>query len=502
MLHPPLKKIPLFQVSVWLPMLVILTISACYFMIFRDLVFVCDDLIYSHTMQSLNAGWKAYPIMMHLHWEEHYSRMAEMIAPAFMEYLPATPRAIFMAIFTGLFFWFALLFCRFRVSKTFWRLMLILLMAFTLRWDGLWTEYIAFVNNVWASAFALGGLLLIFKGNPENDSGWLWLLMPPVIAAGWMHEACGVPLAIGLACMFFANRPYFARLSHAKKALAASFMLGAFLTLTSPASYGRIMAEHEPYADIIFGSLYWPLILIAVTAILFFMRREFITRLLRTPWILFAVAGTVGCAFPLAAGFGGRPAWFCQLFSLLALAIMVAEGGLRIPRPANLILSPLFAALVIMHYIGLERWQTVLTAQTRDVVELLGRSRDGVIFYDYIREPDLPWWTMRKLHAVPDEDDTGYRLKMGLFYANANTPVILPTAAASLPYASMSHPVKIGDSYISPFSFNFPVTDIWTVCGHHRVLLIGGEKMIEIPFSRAGRHFWFYTPLDFDRGEK
>lgn len=326
--------------------------------------------------------------------------------------------------------------------------------------------------------------------------------MPPVIAAGWMHEACGVPLAIGLACMFFANRPYFARLSHAKKALAASFMLGAFLTLTSPASYGRIMAEHEPYADIIFGSLYWPLILIAVTAILFFMRREFITRLLRTSWILFAVAGTVGCAFPLAAGFGGRPAWFCQLFSLLALAIMVAEGGLRIPRPANLILSPLFAALVIMHYIGLERWQAVLTAQTRDVVELLGRSRDGVIFYDYIREPDLPWWTMRKLHAVPDEDDTGYRLKMGLFYANANTPVILPTAAASLPYASMSHPVKIGDSYISPFSFNFPVTDIWTVCGHHRVLLIGGEKMIEIPFSRAGRHFWFYTPLDFDRGEK
>lgn len=144
-------------------MLVILTISACYFMIFRDLVFVCDDLIYSHTMQSLNAGWKAYPIMMHLHWEEHYSRMAEMIAPAFMEYLPATPRAIFMAIFTGLFFWFALLFCRFRVSKTFWRLTLILLMAFTLRWDGLWTEYIAFVNNVWASAFALGGLLLISR---------------------------------------------------------------------------------------------------------------------------------------------------------------------------------------------------------------------------------------------------------------------------------------------------------------------------------------------------
>ena len=495
------RQRPLLKVSVWLPALTILVIAGCYCMMFRDQVFLCDDIAYSRRMYGLGAGWKAYPIMMHLHWLRQYSRMAEMLAPAFMEYTSGTTRGVLMALMAGLFFALPQFFCRFRKSPLFWRTLFIALMAFTLRWDSLWNEYIGLINNVWTSVLCFLALLLIVRKGEERDRWWEWLLMPLALIAGWMHEAAGLPMALGVAVWLLAGARW-KGMSPSRRALAAVFILGALLTLTSPESYNRLSAEREPLWEILLGSAYYPLLLAALLIVLAFCAPGFLKRISGTPWLIFAVAGVAGIVFPIAAGFGGRPGWFCQLFSLTALMMMAAQSGWGIPKGLSAVLSAILTAIVTMHYIGLEQTQRMLTAECHEMVARLRNSRDGVIFMDYTPDKALPWWTMHKAHGVPDDDDFGYRWELGNLHGEGNPLVVLPEAARSIDFARLDHPVKIGDSYISPYGLDFPVKRVNTVRLHRRLLDIGGTEMVETPFTRDGRHFLIYTPVDFDRGDR
>ena len=507
--HPDIRKEKLWNICeahTWLPLLTILVIAGCTYVMFLDLLYVGDDVFYGTWMKSRGATFMGYPILMHRHWEIANSRMADMLSPIFMEAMPAVPRAAVNAIFTGLLYLFLLVLAGFRRSLLLFRTLLIFLIAFTLPWDALWTQYITQTNYVWGMALPLGVLIIILKTNPKRNSLWLWLLLPFALIAGWTHESIGLPLALGLAAWMFASG-FAKRASGPMIAIALAFMAGGLMSVTSQASYSRAASDFvgKSYISIIPGSAYYFLLLAAVTICLAIWARPFLRRLCRTSWLIFAIASVPSFGFLIVSGFGGRPGWATQVFSLLSLAMMVAESGWQVrSRTLSAILSAILSATVMVHFVASARIQADLNVEANEIIAAVKASDSPLIFKDYTHDRDLPWWTMKKLRTFPDADDVYDIHMLGRIYRpDPKRPlfILLPEAARDIDFAAITGPVRVSGSIISPAPLPGKVTRVLTMKNVNRVLDIDGTEMIEWPFLKQGRKLYFYTPLEIDPGQ-
>ncbi len=492
-----------------LPAITLVAIGVCFAVASYYVPLIGDDRHYHDAFVYWDTPWRQWATRMHFQWLHNNSRLGDMLNPLLLNLMSAGVRAVANGLAVALFFLLAGRCAhprhgtaRFRdedgaVSA---RMALTALILFALPWSTLWMEFVCFFNYVWASALMLLCLWLIFC---KGAGRLMWLLVPLCFIAGGMHEALGLPVAIALGA-WLCVPGNFRSMSPVRRICVAAIVAGALFSVSSPANLDRAGVDtvRELVMTLVFGSAYFVVALVVASGWFALRRPEMMRRLVRTDWLVYALAALFSTAFLLLAGFGGRPGWFAQLFALVALA------RLPWPWPSGRLargMSLLLAVMVISHVAALAYWQKKLGSETARVIELYipVSSSDGVVFFDYTPDEDLPWYLFRRVHGVPDSDDGNYLSSLQFAYGDKEVPlIILPSEASGIDFATFTGTRRIGRGILS----SAPLSGRVDISGHPSYprmgIILDGTTYVETAFTTLSRTLYFYFPQDPDPGQK
>ncbi len=488
----------------FLPVLMIAFIGAAYALMGFFMPPLGDDLGFYHSFAEQNDCWYSFPRSMYRHWLWGNARFADMITPVGLNFMPQWLRSISNGIVTAVLFYIIVKLSLKRPrTEYFLSAIIISLAAITFRWDAIWMEFCATYNYVWGATFILSAVYVITKTEGWIATYWRWLLIPFCFIAAAMHEAAGMPMAIGMTA-YIISSGFYKRRDFAGKLMTLAFIAGGIFTLTSPASYSRVgsMLQPEPPLEMLAFSAGYVVILFIAIICLFIWNRNLLKSLIRTSWIAFAVAAVFSTGFMLISQYGGRTGWFAQIFALIAIFQIISRLNITIPKCISVSLSLLLCAATLFHYSTLVYWQIKLGVETYKAIGLYKESSDGIIFMDYTNEPDLPWYLLRKTHGVPDDDDSYYRYRMSKHYGNGKQLVILPAAAKDIDWSEFNGTRHFGDRIISDHPFSGSYIDMIVEIFPRTMVKIRGKEYIETGFNIKGRRFFLYSPVDRDPGEK
>ena len=420
-----------------LPLSLILLIGIAYTLMGFWIPPVGDDLGFIDSFKSQDDCWYAFPRYMYRAWLWNNARMADMLNPIGYVFMPQWLKAVSNGVVVMLMYYMTVrLACQFNRKSPFIPVLIISILTFAMRWDGIWMEYNTFYNYIWSSTFAMLSLGFLFSRYSTSDKWYCWLMLPFCFIAAAMHEAMGLPLAASLVIMSIIT-PFYKNAGMIRKSVIIAMIAGGLFTLTSPGNFKRIgsMLQPEPVIQIVFGSAVFVVILLLLSAYLFVYRKPLLYNLLRSQWIVYAGIAVFSSMFMLLSGFGGRTGWFAQLFAIIAVFYVMARLDFAVDKRIGWICSAILSCLVIYHIGMLAVWQRKLSEETREVIAEYRKSADGIVFFDYTRDPQLPWYLLRKNHGVPDDDDTYYRYRMRRHYGGGKQLVVLPSAFNPIPDA-------------------------------------------------------------------
>ncbi len=516
-----------------IPLVTAAFIGVMYVMLSAQIVPLGDDINFTMSWLQQNDVWYAWPRYAYRLFSWNNGRLADMLTPVWLAVLPEWLRALTNGIMTALFFVMVPV-CGgiFKRRYSFGTMIVMALIAFTLRWDSLWMEFCATYNYVWSSAFALMAIWMIFKHPLKSYGPWCLLLIPFCGAAGAMHEACGFALSAACGVWWLVNRKKYRFADLGRRLMFWAFIAGGVFTLCSPGAYGRVGMNLAPEStwSIISSSAFYVVIMLIIGVIALLRSsskgngiRTAISEGLESQTFIWFIAALLSSVFMLMSGYGGRPGWFAQVFALVACIRMIRylfrtgpTGHNSIP-PAKMALGELgaivIAVLIGIHYVALFKAQRELSAETREVIRLFQHSKDGVVFFDPTPDHGVSKWLLGKTHGVPDADDSYYLDRFSVYYGEGpyalegpkRLLLILPTVWKDVDLTTFTGELNYidpnGDRHIlstTPFATrSYPLVEQFP----RRVADIDGQVLIErrLPGERP---LYYYTTLHEDRGEK
>ncbi len=463
-----------------------------------------DDLGFYHSFASQNDCWYAYPRSMYRQWIWNNARMADMLIPLGLYVMPQWLCAVTYGIMTVLLYYVIIRLCgKVKNSGYLRNILIISLISFTFRWDALWMECCTTYNYVWGAVFSLAALGLILKHKARPNAWYWWISVPFCFIASAMHEASGLPLAIGL-MLYFIVTGAFKRFSTAEKVMSLFFIAGGIFTMTSPAAYSRVgnMLQPESPIDMLLFSAGYVILMVFFICWIAYKNRPLFYEMIRSPWIIFVSGALISTAFMLLSQYGGRTGWYAQIFALIAIFQILNRLNICAPSKIAIPVTVLLGAAIIFHYSELMIWQKRLGTEARIAISLYRQSPDGIIYMDYTNEPELPWYLLRKTHGVPDEDDTYYRYRMSKHYGHNKPLVILPENCRNVDWQKYTGIMKFGERFISDKPLEPSYTDQIVDIFPRIMTRINGQEYIETVFKIHNNKLYLYSPVDRDPGEK
>lgn len=490
-----------------IPWIIILFIGGIYAFVGFYTPFLGDDLGFYNSFMAQNDCWYALPRSMYRHWIWNNSRFADMLNPIPFGYMPGWLQSISNGIVTSLFFYLISTLCVGKIKlKPHLSIVIIFLITFTLRWDAIWMEFCTSYNYIWGAAFILAALLLIFSKTAKSNIWYSWLCIPLCFIGGAMHEAAGIPASIAFLIFLLLNRSFLKNLSISGKFMAFALIAGGFFTVSSPANYSRVGTMLQPESPflIILGSASYIIILSGCIIYLLFAKIRLLKYLIHSSWIVFAIASYISAIFMLISQFGGRTGWYCQIFALIAIfkIFQLSDFKFEINKNFANIFSIILSLLIISHYCALALWQKKLGSEASQAIEMYKDSPDGIIYLDYLNEPQIPWFLFRKTHGVPDEDDSYYLYRISKHYGHGKPIVILPAAARHFDWDNLKNPLRIESRIISPFRLGNSHVDKIVDLFPRNMIYLENIEYIENRFEINHKTFYLYSPVDRDPGEK
>lgn len=471
-----------------LPLLLAILAAAAFGIAFRGLPLVGDDLHYHSAFLYWDTLWRQWVTRMHLHWLENNSRLGDMLNPLVLNLAPGWLRAAAAGVGAGGFFFGAMACARWRSPA-----LLFTLMVFCLPWASLWMEHVCMINYVMSSALAFGCLWLLLECKTGKvRTVMLWAGLPFFFIAGGMHEALGLPLALSLVVYALVEGQRRKR-TEAEVWAVVAMIAGGLFSISSPGNFTRASAANSGGENVIlllFGSAFFVLILAAACVYLAIKRRREMLELVHSDWLVFALMALFPTAFLLVSGFGGRPGWFAQVFALVALMRLpwgINAGGRRVLA----VTGAAGAVAAIAHLCMLALWQQRLSAEMRRMVELYQEvaSTDGIVFFNYTHDSDLPPYLLHRVRGVPDNDDSNYLISLAYSYGDPDVgAIILPKDASSLDMDTITAAAALSYSTISPAP---------DMGGHSDI-----PGCYSRPFFINGRQLLYTTPADPDPGQR
>lgn len=492
-----------FKFFRYLPLLLCVYIAVCYTVCGFYMPPLGDDLGYTANYINNDDCWYAFPRFIYRNWLFTNGRLADKLGPIGYVMVPLWIRALSNGLVTGLMFYMIARLgvgsLRNHISLS---LLIISLVAFTFRWDSIWMEYSTQYNYVWSTTYILITLWVIFSVNLEIAGIFKWLFPVFCFIAGGMHEAAGVPVAIGLTIYELFSKDYKGRTRVWK--LSVSFLiLGAIFTLSSPASYHRydLPSHRDSILNMMLTSGAYVVILLILILWKLIVKRVSWREMLASREGVWCIASLVSVVFMLYAGKGGRAGWFAQTYALIAIFSILKDSQIRIGRLTNIGIDVFLFLCLLFHFSELTIWQKKLGTEARWAIERYKASDDGIIFLDFIDDSQTPWYLLRKTHGVPDADDSYYLDRFRMHYGEGKRFIVLPEAAEKLDWQHFSGTLHLGNSVLTDrklATYTDYVVDIYP----RQIIRIAGIEMIEVPFSKSGRRLYYYTPVDRNPGEQ
>ncbi|MDE6295680.1 MAG: hypothetical protein K2M03_06410, partial [Muribaculaceae bacterium] len=348
-----------------------------------------------------------------------------------------------------------------------------------------------------------------------NRRRGLWWL-PVMFVTGQWHEAAGVPFACGLVLYLWLNRGRHP-LNVINRWLSAAFIAGAAASIVSPAILHRAAADNMPDERLWYMLLTsaWcvGLLLIAII-VMALCGRQTLRRLIKSQWIVFAVAALVGLAVCAYSGSYGRTGWFAQISAWIALcgllnAVKVTPENVNRYRLAGIILSPIVAAGVLICSIGLTRYQLQLNRQCRDIIRQYRENPEGIVFTDLITPSQAPSYMMGRAWGWIGQYDNWHRYLIERTYSGPGVMkplTILPERLRSLnPADTLRRHVIAGHTVTYPAAYDTTYNNAYDPARPPRVFaFIGHDNRIYYrrKFIYKGAYGIIDSPADLAPGER
>ena len=288
-------------------------------------------------------------------------------------------------------------------------------------WDSSLLKAVA-LNYVWSTACGLIVAYIVININSIKIQGYSrYLFFLFSFLSGMMHEAMSLPLLIGFCAYLLINnggkiketiRNFRRNIKHdLQYATVFCFGIGTFVVIFSPALFRRFSNSLDTIPDdpvwLLFlksDFLVIPLLLLSIL-VLCLDKYKFI-RLVRSGWIIFAIAAVISACISSVSGIVGRSGWFSQVYSLIALGLLLKKFEIKRTNLFTRLFSYLLLGFVIFCYSEILFWQDKRRKEYDLIMKEYLASADGTVYQDYTDDYELPWYTLGMTSGVPDPDDT------------------------------------------------------------------------------------------------
>lgn len=486
-----------------LPILLIVLIIIAYAAMGFWIPPLGDDLGFIESFKSQNDCWYSFPRYMYQAWLWNNARMADILNPIGYIFMPLWMQAVINGIIVGLMYYLTIcLSSEWQQKSPFIPVLIVFILTFAMRWDGIWMEYNTFYNYIWSSTFVMLSLLFLYSDHSQSPKWYCWLMLPFCFIASAMHEAIGLPTAASLVLLSLLT-PFFKEASILRRLSLIAMILGGVFTITSPGNFRRLgsMMQPESSIQILLGSAVFVGILLLLCVFLFICRKPLFRSLVHSKWIVYVGISVFSSGFMLLSGFGGRTGWFAQLFAVIAVFNVTRKLRLDVGIKVGWVCSLFMSFIVIFHICMVAKWQHTLSIETREIITEYQKSDDGIVFYDYTKDYQLPWYLFHKNHGVPDDDDSYYRYRMKRHYGEGKQLVILPTVFNPIPKTESIHLATDGYILSSDRPDNVYGDTIVAIFPRELTITNGKEYIINM-FEFQGRQLYLWSQMDRDRGEK
>lgn len=479
--------------------LLIAAVAIISFFIFIDTPYTGDDLGYKAIFQGASPrydSWWSYPRWVVSHWLNTNGRIPNDIMPLLFS-LPKGLVALACAAVLMLMYRMALALSM-PGKKGFWPVALTAAIFFVLPW---WDSMFVFacqLNYVWASAFSLLAVWIIFS--VKSGSRWFTLVSALVCGAGaMMHEAASLPLLVGLGFYILYARW---RPDRVQKIMLMAFAVGTALVTLSPGIImraGENVAADDPLPVLLLKTDIVAAALWVVIVWKYFSKkdREKVVALMRSRLGIFAVASLVSMVISLASGIVGRSGWFAEMYALMVIFGWLSRRWQAKVRWA----SPLLCCLVLGQLVGVAIWQHRLSNEFDVFIEDYVASDDGMVYQDYTRDGQLPWWALGRLRGVLDPDDAWLLSTHAAYYReDAPWPVVVPIEAADhIPLDNEEYELLNGDLLTRELPYE--TEDILLERERQTIKLceIDGRQWVAQAIPAGG---WHLSPRQLDLGDR
>lgn len=423
---------------------------------------------------------------------EANSRMADLLAP-FILNMPRICIVLLNGTMCALFFYMLPRAAGLRADKPLARLAVMLLAAVTFGWEYLRMQLLPLINYVWSAAIVLVMLTAATQGNGRRGGLVRILLVPLCLLTGALHEASAIVLLTGIPLHLLLS-PRARRYAPARLAMLAALWLGAFF----PMDIFTVTESH--ISAITFGvrtSLWlsgaWPFILIGSIILLAIVRPRELRRLIRSPWLIYAWGGIISLAVGIAAGFPGRPFWYAQVFSLVALAAIPQVSRPLFPLRLRRVLCFFLSAAFMAWFTILTAWQMRGCREGKLILSLYQESPDGVVYADPTYARDIPEYARGLVWSVPDAGENWVIRGIPAFYPGSGYPFkLLPEEMKRITFDSLRLGLRVrGFSAYDPRYV--PAPDVrFSSFDTRRMVKVGDNIFVEHPVPlrqrRPGRY--------------
>ena len=499
----------------------IIFIGLCYLLYQFCFMSLGDDLTFIRRYVELEEerGMLAYPTFFYRHWLWSNARFADKINPLFFVILPKWVMYVANSVMLVSLFWLTAKLSRLKSDNILSKMALLTLMVFTLPWWDSLMLNVCWLNYVWSAALGLCVVYLFRKSEELTVTNrWLLTLMSlfSMFAIG-MHEASGMPIFAGM--ITYTMLYGWKNLSTKQKVLLISVAIGAIYVASSPASWNRASAVAEMSnkrggIEILLTSNLYLLVLSAIVIAMSFRKRgrQILFELIHSEWVIFIVAAIVSTGLSVMSGIIGRTGFFSQIYSLIAIFYCIARCKCDTAKVVKYLGSIILAAIIVVHYTFVVYYQKIAGDELNAMLEQYNNSEDGLVYMDYLREQQIPFWLLNKVKGVPDADDVWILHTISLYYSDLKKPlIILPEQLKSMDTSEIDGLQKLGLDYVS--SEKPKTTDFMTyegislqhfygdINGSAINYYNGGTEYIVTPFVKDNKMLYLISERYIDWGD-
>ncbi|MGM9852378.1 MAG: DUF6056 family protein [Muribaculaceae bacterium] len=326
------------------------------------------------------------------HWFYDTGRLANIISPVILGWLPHWVFALFSGFAMWITFFYGIKLagvCEGSVRSY----LIVFVLTFALPWLDFAFTVVFALNYVWTGALTVATLYLLFRRQLHTAAA-TWGAAAVALAAGWMHEGFSIPVLAGMFVWWLWRRR---RVSRAQWTVMLAYLTGFIFILVAPAVWTRLDGTYNLFGLLSFNEIILhavafcivPYVFLIVLAVVL-IRKELRVKLLGDRqlcgFVAFSATATVVATIMFYVLYvGPRLGWPGTLLATLGLAALLSVVG-PVSRMLRMVLSAVMAICVLVNLSGTAVLQYGYLKESENIAELFKESETGEVYYDNLPE--------------------------------------------------------------------------------------------------------------------